>query len=158
MSKLRDRLRIGDVARESGVSVKALRYYETLGLVSPSGRTEAGYRLYSDDSLDRLRFVRQAQALGLPLRDIGEIIRIREGGRTPCEHVRGLVARQITALDAKVEQLDDLRRRLVALQSSLQQSDNGQLAAGIICPCLQAESEHSSVNGQHRAEPGLARH
>ena len=65
MSKPRDRLRIGDVARESGVSVKALRYYETLGLVSPSGRTEAGYRLYSDDSLDRLRFVHQAQALGL---------------------------------------------------------------------------------------------
>lgn len=52
MSKLCDKLRIGEVSRESGVSVKALRYYEMLGLLSPAGRSEASYRLYSEDARD----------------------------------------------------------------------------------------------------------
>jgi DNA-binding transcriptional MerR regulator len=73
MSKPSDRLHIGDVSRESGVSVKTIRYYETLGLLSPSGRSPAGYRLYGQDVLDRLGFVRQAKALGLGLRDISGI-------------------------------------------------------------------------------------
>jgi MerR family copper efflux transcriptional regulator len=137
MSNPRNRLRIGEVSRASGVSVKAIRYYETLGLLHPSSRTEAGYRLYGHDALDRLRFVRQAQALGLGLKDIGQIIRIRDGGRAPCEHMQGLVAQQITAVDAKLEQLVDLRRRLVALESDLRQVDNARVAEGIICPCLQ---------------------
>jgi DNA-binding transcriptional MerR regulator len=141
MSKPDHSLRIGEVSRESGVSVKAIRYYETLGLLSPTGRSPAGYRLYRRDVLDRLQFVRQAQALGLGLRNIGGIIRIRDGGQAPCEHVRGLVDEQIAVVDAKLEQLANLRSRLVALASSLNQVDTVPPAVGVVCPCLQANGD-----------------
>jgi MerR family transcriptional regulator, mercuric resistance operon regulatory protein len=82
---------IGEVARRSGVSAKALRYYEGIGLVDPAGRTPGGYREYADAVLERLAFIRSAQALGLSLGEIRGIVALRDGGDAPCGHVLNLL-------------------------------------------------------------------
>ena len=70
-------MRIGELAERAGTSVKTIRYYDRVGVLAPSARSASGYRLYSEDALDRYRFVRAAQAVGLRLGEIREIIALR---------------------------------------------------------------------------------
>jgi MerR family transcriptional regulator, copper efflux regulator len=79
---------IGEVARRSGASRKALRIYEAAGILPPPQRTPSGYRLYTADALAVLSFLRQARRLGFTLSEIKRIIAIRRQGRTACSHVR----------------------------------------------------------------------
>jgi DNA-binding transcriptional MerR regulator len=76
-------MRIGEVAAQAGVTTKAIRYYERIGLLAPPARTEAGYRRYDAGTLTRLRFVRAAQAVGLSLGEIREVIAFRDRGVAP---------------------------------------------------------------------------
>jgi DNA-binding transcriptional MerR regulator len=71
-------VRIGQLAAQTGYSVRTIRFYEQSGLLPAPQRTPAGYRCYDQDAVTRLRFVRSAQALGLTLGEIGEVLRIRE--------------------------------------------------------------------------------
>lgn len=111
-------MQIGTVAARSGVSTKTLRYYEQIGLLSPAARTASGYRQYGEDVLDRLAFIRAAQAIGLTLGEIRSIIALRDRGETPCEHVVDLlrtraddIARTITDLKALQRELDRVLTR-----------------------------------------------
>lgn len=106
------RMRIGQLAAQAGLSVDGLRYYEQLGLLAPRERSEAGYRLYDEEALERLRFIRRAQELGLRLQEIREILEIRAGGRPPCRHVRDLLARRLGEVEARLAELERLRDEL----------------------------------------------
>jgi DNA-binding transcriptional MerR regulator len=112
----RDGLLIGEVARRSGSSRKALRLYETTGILAAPRRTVSGYRVYHPETLALLAFVRRAQGLGFTLDEIGEIMAIRRSGRLPCPHVRTLVRRKSAELDQRLKDLmavrDDLRALL----------------------------------------------
>jgi MerR family transcriptional regulator, copper efflux regulator len=103
---------IGDVAKHSGASRKALRLYEEAGILAPPRRTEAGYRVYGADALDLLAFIRQAQRLGFTLGEIKEIVSIQRSGRLPCPHVHALVLRKRADLDRRLLDLADMRKRL----------------------------------------------
>jgi len=92
-------LLIGEVARRSGVSRKALRLYEEAGILPPPQRTPSGYRVYGGDALDLLAFVSQAQRLGFTLEEIRQIVAIKRSGRAPRPHVRDLVRRKVADLD-----------------------------------------------------------
>src|ERR1044072_5631145 len=76
-------LRIGEVARRSGVGIEALRFYERRGLLGRPARTESNYRVYDESVLERLDFIRRAQAVGFTLDEIGEILAESAGGRSP---------------------------------------------------------------------------
>src|ERR1051326_9566088 len=84
-------MRIGELARCSGLATTALRYYEKAGLLPRSVRTASGYREYDTDTLPRLAFIRAAQAIGLSVAEIREVIDIRDGGTPPCAHVLDLI-------------------------------------------------------------------
>lgn len=133
-------LRIGQVAREVGVSPKTLRYYEDVGLLTPAARSAAGYRLYTGAALERVSFIRRAQALGLPLRDIRRILRIRDEGEAPCEHILAAISMQLKEIDSQVDHLLALRSDLVALLSRLQQAMSQPMPNDVICPCLNDEA------------------
>ena len=75
---------IGELAKEMGVNPKTIRFYEEIGLMPAPDRTPSGYRQFSDDDLERLRFIRSAQRLNLRLPEIQEILALRERGRRPC--------------------------------------------------------------------------
>src|SRR3989442_8976864 len=92
-------LLIGEVAKRSGASRKALRLYEEAGILPAPRRTQSGYRVYSSEALDLLAFVRQAQRLGFTLDEIREIVAIKRAGRAPCLHVRELVQRKAEGTD-----------------------------------------------------------
>jgi len=131
-------MRIGQLARESGVSAKTLRYYEEIDLLRPAGRTASGYRLYDDEALRRLRFVRRAQTLGLSLADIRAILGISDEGRVPCEHVLGVVDRELKRIDAQLRRLQEMRGDLRDIRSRLAGAlESGPARPGQACPCFQ---------------------
>ena len=100
-------MQIGRLARLAGVSVKALRYYEEIGVLDRPTRTPSGYRDYAADALERVRFVRASQASGLTLGEIREIVAFRDRGASPCAHVTQLLGQRANQID---RQIDDLRR------------------------------------------------
>jgi len=83
-------LKIGAIAKETGVAVGALRYYEKRGLLQ-SQRGSNGYRYYPATAVQQVQFIKKAQALGFSLDEIGEILTIHQRGNLPCAHVRSLL-------------------------------------------------------------------
>lgn len=107
------RLRIGELAAASGLTRDALRYYERQGLLPPSRRTSGGFREYDGTAVDRVRFIKQAQAHGLTLREIRDLVSHHaDAGRTRCRHVRDLLARKVEELDARRKELDAFSKTL----------------------------------------------
>src|SRR5262245_32532157 len=100
-------LRIGELAAACGLSRDALRYYERQGLLPRSRRTSGGFREYDGASVDRVRFIKQAQTHGLTLREIRDLISHQsDAGRTRCRHVRDLLARKLTQMEVRRHELD----------------------------------------------------
>ena len=109
-------LRIGDVAKATGLSVPAIRYYETQGLVAPLDRSPAGYREFDDSAVRRIRFVQRAQALGFSLEEARELLELRRQPRRPAAEVRARVDARIAAVEAKLRELEALRDALQTLR------------------------------------------
>jgi DNA-binding transcriptional MerR regulator len=106
-------LTIGELAARAGLKADALRYYERLGMISPARRTTGGYRVYSADVIERLRFIKQAQLSGLTLAEIRELLRADgRRGATQCRQVQRLLEQKLMDLDSRVAQLQDFRRTL----------------------------------------------
>ena len=107
---------IGETARRSGFSASALRFYEDIGLVDPSGRSDGGYRLYDDDSLGRLAFIARAKQLGCSLEEITDLVAIWDGQR--CEPVQRrfheLITDKIRAAETQVSELTAFTAQLRA--------------------------------------------
>lgn len=128
-------LTIGKVAKRAGLSTSAVRYYERQGLLRPS-RLQSGYRVYDDDAIKGLRFLRQAQALGMTLKEINQLLELTREGQRPCKVVRKLAYRHITDIDAKIRQLRSLRERLSDLLSRRVVSRSDEL-----CPLMPSGPE-----------------
>lgn len=108
-------MRIGELARASGVPVKTIRYYEDIGVLEPAGRTPSGYREFAAAALDRLAFIRSAQAVGLTLGEIRGIVALRDDGQAPCGHVLDLLRTRSTEIDRTIRQLRALQGELARL-------------------------------------------
>lgn len=105
---------IGTVARKTGVSPPAIRYYEAIGLLPPSARSASGYRRYSDAAVEELRFIKRAQALGFSLEEVGEILALSRAGEAPCDRVISFTEQHVTALEERIQTLQHLRDHLAA--------------------------------------------
>src|SRR6478735_1383541 len=100
-------LLISDLASRTGFSPSALRYYERLGLIEAAERSPSGYRLYSPEAVDRLRFIERAKQLGLPLDEIRDLVAVWDTGR--CAHVQTSLREQVEAKSVEVrERLTEL--------------------------------------------------
>ena len=124
---------IGEVAEVTGVSTKALRFYEDEGLLHQPDRTSGGYRDYRPDVIDRVVFIRQAQAAGLTLSQIAEVLTVRDGGRAPCGHVARLVADRLADVEARLTELEHTRTQLRELRSRLDELDPADCPPDDIC-------------------------
>lgn len=124
---------IGEVARRSGVSAKTLRYYEEIGLVDPPERSPAGYRAYGDDVLDRVAFIRAAQALGLSLGEIRGIVALRDRGEPPCAHVVDVLTARVDDIARTIRRLQELRRDLQLLVARADGLDPADCAPERVC-------------------------
>ena len=126
-------MRIGDIAHQAGVSVKTIRYYERIGILAPAERESNGYRSYEPEVLDRLIFTRSAQAAGLTLGEIREVIAFRERGETPCAHVLELIEQRASELTARIAELEALRAELNILTERGRDLDPTACSPNSIC-------------------------
>ncbi len=135
-----ERMTIGVVARRSGVPVRTLRFYEELGLIKPLGRTAKGYRLYDAAALEDLAFVKGAKRLGLQLKQISDLLRIRREGECSCGHTRRFV-------EARLEQVEQALGELRSLRSGMRRTlrawDEGG-GKGAQRPCRSIVSERGA--------------
>jgi MerR family transcriptional regulator, copper efflux regulator len=126
---------IGTIAKESGVPIKTIRYYEELGLLKASGRTEGGYRLFDSDVLSRLNFIKRAQSLGLSLSEIKDFLGVHDRGELPCDRIEAKLQDKVTAIDKQIQELIAFKQELQVLLSKWQtvppQTDT-------ICPIVQS--------------------
>ena len=109
-------LTIGKVAKRTGFSASAIRYYERRGLLRPS-RLLNGYRFYEEDTIKALRFLRQAKTLGITLNEMKQLLELTRNGQRPCQAVRELARRHLNDIDARIHQLRSLRNELRNLLS-----------------------------------------
>ena len=131
-------LKIGEVAAQSGLSVKALRYYDDIGILRPAARTGSGYRLYDPDALTQVAFVRAAQAVGLTLGEIREVIALRDRGEVPCGHVLELIQRRAGELDDRIAELEALRSRLRRLARRARRMDPRDCEPDRVCHLIES--------------------
>jgi MerR family transcriptional regulator, copper efflux regulator len=104
-------LRIGELARETGENVRTLRYWEGEGLLA-AARSDSGYRLFGEGMIERVSFLRAAQALGLGLREIRSLLELRDDGVQPCEHARDRLREHLADVRRRLRELRDLEREL----------------------------------------------
>ena len=109
---------VSQLASRTGISSDTVRYYERERLLPPPARSPAGYRLYDEESIERVDFVRRARGLGLKLREIRELLDISDRGTCPCGHTLELLKARIGEIDAEIERLTELRSNLTAMLDS----------------------------------------
>ncbi len=105
-------LRIGELAKETGVAVSALRYYEEINLVSPSLKSESKYRYYNPSDVILVKFIKKSQNLGFSLEEITEILAERHKGKSPCPKVRKIAEHKIAELKDKIKELKNLEKAI----------------------------------------------
>lgn len=104
----------GELSRRTGVSTDTLRYYERQGLLQPVERTAAGYRRYPQATLQRVRLIRGALAIGFSIAELRRILQARDAGKAPCMAVRDLAAGKAHELQRRIRELQALRNELQA--------------------------------------------
>ncbi|MGF1600941.1 MAG: heavy metal-responsive transcriptional regulator [Chloroflexi bacterium AL-N5] len=131
-------LKIGEVSKQTGIAVGALRYYESLGLLQ-SDRGDNGYRYYPEEAVQQVQFIKKAQALGFSLEDIHEVLHVHQQGEVPCEFVQSRLQDKIEQLEAQIQkmmdfkaELEDYRDRWATTQPRPQPGD--------ICPLISSIS------------------
>lgn len=122
--------RIGQVTEMLGLGADTLRYYERSGLIPRIARTASGIRLYSDQDISRLRFIRRAQQMNFSLAEIGELLKMREAPRRARDEVRRLTASKLAEVESRLRDLNTLRKELRLLLNLCKTSEDG-------CPIIE---------------------
>ncbi len=106
----RSKLHIGEIAAQAGVSVDAVRYYEKRQLLPRAPRTEGGFRIFTPETIERVRFIKESQGIGLSLDEIGTLLAI--GGTGECRHMHDLLRAKLIELDRRLQTMRDFRGTL----------------------------------------------
>ena len=129
--------RIGDVTRLLGISADTLRYYEKIGLLPAINRTDSGIRVYLDRDLSRLRFIRRAQKMQFSLKEIAELLKMRENPQHVRDEIRILTRSKLSEVEEHLEDLQFLRNELQLLLNLCHASEDG-------CPIIESIDQEKS--------------
>ncbi len=106
------RFNIGDAARQSGVSAKMVRHYESLGLLPSVDRTEAGYRQYTGKEVHTLKFIKRSRDLGFSMAEIAELLKLWQNRRRPSADVRKIALKHVQDLNQRMAEMEAMRKTL----------------------------------------------
>lgn len=138
-------LSIGDLARRTGVKVPTIRYYEEIGLIAPTERSEGNQRRYTAAALDRLGFIRHARDLGLSIEAIRDLVRLDEHPDMACGEAHLIVADHLTAIEARIARLESLKSELTRIATLKPDACIGE------CRVIGALADHGQCEGEHGA-------
>lgn len=142
-------MNIGQAARHSGVSAKMIRHYEGIGLIPKASRTYSNYRTYSGKDVHTLRFIRQARSLGFSIKQIEQLLGLWRNQRRPSSKVKALAHEHIAELDARIAELEAMKRTLTMLAHHCHGDDRPE------CPILEGlaapAAEHAAGARRGRA-------
>lgn len=110
-------MRIGELSRASGVPEKTIRYYESTGLLADTRRQDNGYRVYRQQDVDKLVFVRRCRELGIPLKDIQYLLDLQANTGAPCQEIDQIINEQLTRVQHTLKELKALEKTLKMLRS-----------------------------------------
>ncbi len=121
---------IGELAKDTGVNVQTVRYYERRGLLAPPARTRAGYRRFNAEAARQVRFIKRAQGIGFTLKEIHDLLTLRADPDTSCADVKARAQAKILDIDGKLRLLQAMRQALAELAESCDGRGDGH------CPIL----------------------
>ena len=137
-------MNIGEAARESGVTAKMIRYYESVELLAPKGRTDAGYRVYGKQEVHTLRFIRQARHLGFSIDDIRKLLALWQDRSRASAEVKTIALQHVADLERRIAELSEMRDTLTHL------ADHCHGDARPDCPILEGlASVEECADGLH---------
>jgi len=136
-------MNIGQAAAASGVSAKMIRYYESIGLIPRTLRTEAGYRVYSGHDVHTLRFIRRARDLGFSVEQIAELVSLWRDRERASKDVKAIALDHVNVLERKIRELQEMASTLKHL------ADNCHGDSRPHCPILEELGSHEPVPALH---------
>jgi Cu(I)-responsive transcriptional regulator len=147
-------MNIGETARHSGVSAKMIRHYEGIGLIQKAARTYSGYRTYAASDVHTLRFIRQARNLGFSIKQIEQLLGLWRNQRRPSSKVKALAQEHMAELDARIVELQAMKRTLQALAEHCHGDERPE------CPILDglAAPLEAAPSGPGRARSPSTKH
>ena len=140
---------IGRLSKAAGVKVTTIRYYESIDLMGEPDRSTSGQRLYDDDAVQRLSFIRHARDLGFPIDSIRELIKLQHQPGEDCAHVDIIARRQLADVRQKLSQLEALEGELKRMISAC---EGGSIAS---CKVLESLGDHTLCLESHTAKAML---
>lgn len=132
-------MKIGELATASGSTPKTIRFYEQAGLMPEPTRRPSGYRDYGSEFIDRLHFIRRAQAAGLSLRDIRQVLAIYDRGDAPCSHVQQVLSDRLDQVRAQIAELVTLEAHLETLLTHATEGEPADHDNAAVCWILESE-------------------
>ena len=141
-------MQIGELAKQAGVNIQTVRFYERERLLPAPDRKASGYRIYTDQDLHRLRFIRQAKALGFSLDEIRQILGMRARGACPCAQVVSLAEQHLRDLQQKIRQLARFERELAVAVKQWKSSEQPELAANEFCALIERTMTDQAKTGK----------
>lgn len=129
------RLKIGEVSKQTGIAVGALRYYEELGLLA-SQRGKNGYRYYPPSAVHQVQFIKKAQSLGFSLEEVHQVLNVHQQGDAPCDLVQSLLQNKIEKLETQIQEMRQFKHHLEQYRDSWAASAP-RSTPGDICPLIE---------------------
>lgn len=142
-----------ECAKAAGVTPDTLRHYLRVGLVVPDGRGTNGYRAFSDRSVTRVRFIRNALALGFTLKDAAEFVEMSQRGASPCPRARALLSERLDEQARRLKEATDLHRRMQQAERDWKRLPNGVPDGHSVCGLIEgadADVQRNSVRAKSR--------
>jgi DNA-binding transcriptional MerR regulator len=147
-------MKIGELAARTGVPVKTIRFWEDERLVPEPARTGSGYRQYDPAAVERLAFIRQAQAAGFRLDQIRQILDIADSGDRPCAHVGSVIEQRLAEVDARIAELEATRDRLRVLGRRAAAQDPADCRG--LCSIIEPPARSGGAEARRHVSPSSA--